>query len=686
MKSASSPTFLVSGYRRSRSAGSMVAKRKSIKRSDYNRVLVTDTLPNEAPIVFSNDGLYRNCSAAATAEPIMRTLLDTLVLTNGLQENKWRLPYSYKVRKTQIDFRRLAVIHPRSQWELRLLYEEYTEMILYLCSRSEFSIRQPYKVASRYYERKSDSAVNRYKEGVVALLREDPVTQYSPSFFAYKDFNRPHKFFDSMQFCDLEKQYKFLWRIDVAKCFESIYTHTLSWAIKDKEFSKQKKNIVDSTFGETFAKKMQNANNGETNGIVIGPEASRIFAEILFQAIDRRALINLRQLKSPLIHGRDYAVRRYVDDTFIFSNDQDDLRAVYEKYSEALELCNMRINSEKTERMSRPFATDKSRAIGLASRGVNEFIKSFCKQNKKSGKLTPTKIRYPASLTQSFIASCREMCPKNPAGYDEIASFLIGSLLERIKKIVDIQKAPLSEKSRGQYAQALRVLLDIMYFLYNMSPDVSSSYHMATAIILANRFARRHLGEHEPVIKQAIYDHTEQLLSSKNIREMGVKGFICLEAINVVLAASDLGKAHLLPEPEVRRLMQAGTSQGDSGGKYSYFGIVSCLFYIKDHDIYSSLRKEIVSDIKVHLSDLRDVSTNAEKALLLLDILACPHLEIQFKEKLVVRLHKDIGQPAPNQADLDAFFAKSDEQYWFVKWKGVDLLNMLQKRELRRAY
>jgi hypothetical protein len=406
-------------------------------------------------------------------------------------DNKPRIPYAYRVRKDYLDFRRLSLIHPRSQWDLRTLYEEYAEMILYLCSRSEFSIRYPYKIASRFYERKSDATVNRYKTGRVMLLKRDPLTQYCPSFFAYK-FNRQHKFFDSMEFCNLEKRFKYLWRVDVAKCFESIYTHSLSWAIKDKEFTKKNKS-VDSTFGQLFDKRMQSANNGETNGIVIGPEASRIFAEVLFQAIDRRALVALQGLQKPLNHEADYAVRRYVDDIFIFTNSEDVAKTVYEKYAEALELGNMRINSQKTRHLSRPFLSEKSLAIRRASRGVNEFIGSFCKEKGNSARLVPTKIRKPQSLTQHFIASCREMCPGAPSGYDEVAPFLIGALLERIKKIVNVGSEPLLAKSKRDYAQAIRVLLEVMYFLYNTSPEVNSSYHLATAIILANRFAERHL-------------------------------------------------------------------------------------------------------------------------------------------------------------------------------------------------
>jgi hypothetical protein len=113
----------------------MANKKKTIKRSDYNRVLITETIPRETPIIFSNDGLYRNCSSAAKSGAILQDLLSKLVLPKNPPDNKPRIPYAYRVRKDYLDFRRLSLIHPRSQWDLRTLYEEYAEMILYLCSR-----------------------------------------------------------------------------------------------------------------------------------------------------------------------------------------------------------------------------------------------------------------------------------------------------------------------------------------------------------------------------------------------------------------------------------------------------------------------------------------------------------------------------------------------------------------------
>jgi hypothetical protein len=52
---------------------------------------------------------------------------------------------------------------------------------------------------------------------------------------------------------------------------------------------------------------MQEANWGETNGILIGPEVSRIFAEAIMQSIDVDVQRNLGS-----VAGR-VAIRRYVE-------------------------------------------------------------------------------------------------------------------------------------------------------------------------------------------------------------------------------------------------------------------------------------------------------------------------------------------------------------------------------------
>src|SRR5690606_17626594 len=110
---------------------------------------------------------------------------------------------------------------------------------------------------------------------------------------------------------------------------------TISWALFNKAIIKD--NIDDSrkTFGGEFDELMQKLNANETNGIVIGPEFSRIFAELILQQIDNDILNNLlsSDANQPrLIHKRDYEIFRYVDDYFIFYNKEEDKERILKEF------------------------------------------------------------------------------------------------------------------------------------------------------------------------------------------------------------------------------------------------------------------------------------------------------------------------------------------------------------------
>ena len=67
---------------------------------------------------------------------------------------------------------------------------------------------------------------------------------------------------------------------------------------------------------------MQGMNYQETNGIIIGPEFSRLFAEVILQYVDQRVEQELL-LKHEYRHKVDYECYRYVDDYFFFYNNEE---------------------------------------------------------------------------------------------------------------------------------------------------------------------------------------------------------------------------------------------------------------------------------------------------------------------------------------------------------------------------
>ena len=107
-------------------------------------------------------------------------------------------------------------------------------------------------------------------------------------------------------------------KFDIQGCFDNIYTHSIAWAVNGgASIYKDLFEGEDDSFAAEWDKIMQNLNYNETNGIVIGPEFSRIFAEVIMQHIDLRAESEF--MKVGLKNKVDYECYRYVDDYFLWS-------------------------------------------------------------------------------------------------------------------------------------------------------------------------------------------------------------------------------------------------------------------------------------------------------------------------------------------------------------------------------
>ncbi|MPS78653.1 MAG: RNA-directed DNA polymerase [Achromobacter sp.] len=650
-------------------------KKNRIRRSDYNRVLITETTPFETPIIFSNDGLYDQIAALDCAGHVQRTIIKSLVLYEGVSKPpNSTIPYTYKIKKDSKNFRRLALLHPASQWKTRIFYEKYEQLIIHYCSISPASIRAPKAVATSFYSKSSWENVNKYKTGSIALHELDRYAKHAPSFFSYRGHDRLYKFFNSRDFFSLEKKFSFLTTLDVTKCFDSIYTHCLSWAVKDKPFTKSHVS-VSSTFSQEFDCVIRHGNHNETNGIPIGPEVSRIFAEILFQEIDRRVIHALADLK----FQQDYELRRYVDDVFIFARNELVANRIHDKYADVLIDFNLHTNTAKSTCIRRPFSSSKARLVHDAGFQANLFFDKFLDQTGM-GVLRPKAIHNTWKLTKSYIDSVKALCHSNDALYDEIASFLISVITERVKRLVNRDDSPEAVQESG-YVDAFIVLLDVLFFFYSVSPSVGASYKLSTSLILTARFSKQHLLVTYPTVHQKIYDLTCSLLHDQcGMKHAGdIEGFVHLESFNIALATRELGNNHLLPADVIDELFV-------SAGKLTYFTIVSSLFYVRDSDVYQDLREKLLDAAAEKLSDLSDILMNSEKAHLLLDLLSCPYVPNKQKATWIKSLFKNFQITQPTKADIQEFLTGISTSHAQVDWKDIDLLNSLEKKELKQAY
>lgn len=653
---------------------------KYIEKSDYTRVLLTETLPYETPIIFSNDGLYERIKRIDDFPEFEKKLIGLIIYgekTIGNRRNKQikpTKPYLYKICKDSVNFRRLALLHPISQYQTKLFYEKYASLILYYCSISPASIRAPKGIASTFYTKGLWENLYQYKEDQISSVEKDALVKHMPSFFSYKGYDRLYKFFNSSEYFRLEKRFRVQMSLDVSKCFDSIYTHSIAWATKDKAFTKD--NLNKNAFGDAFDTLIRHGNDNETNGIPIGPEVSRVFSEIIFQKID---LLTIEKLKSEDINLKfdiNYVFKRYVDDVYIFADNQEIAEKIYAIYSDSLVSFNLHTNVSKALITTRPFASSKSRLMHEISNLSNNFFDKFLEVDGLK-KLRPKKIYRSSRLAKSFIESIKVLCVHNNVGYDEISSFVISSLTNRVKRLIDTDEVLNEEKSN--YYRVLKTIIEVAFFLYEVAPSVGASYKLSTMVIFTIRFCRNY-SVYEEEIALKIFGLTNDLMlnESNRMQSISLEGFIHLEFLNVLLAVRELGDLYLLPETTLKKLFLGQD-------KLSYFTVTSCLFYIKDNRQYDTIRLELIHYINRQLSNLKDITINSEKAYLLLDILSCPYISSSDSEKLVEKV-AFLLKTSLNTSEISNLVDSFKNQCWHTDWSNVDLLNLLEKKELKQSY
>lgn len=94
-----------------------------------------------------------------------------------------------------------------------------------------------------------------------------------------------------------------LLRTDLSRFYGSIYTHSIPWALHTKPVAKARRHD-DSLLGNRLDLWLRNAQDSQTVGIAIGPDASLVIAESLLAAVDERL-----QKEAKILRGL-----RYVDD------------------------------------------------------------------------------------------------------------------------------------------------------------------------------------------------------------------------------------------------------------------------------------------------------------------------------------------------------------------------------------
>lgn len=331
-----------------------------------NLFLRTDVLAEEIPILFSNKAVYMNFTKQR-----MKLYRDNNKLLESIT-----VPLFFHIPKSSNEKRKIGLLHPIAQIQTFDYMLRYEQLILSFCENSPFSVRSPMKrnrpkikdIELRKKEIAKIEEEYSFNEKLSVTSEEDQILFYN--FFSYRKYKKITDLYNSPRFNRDKYKYNFFLKLDIQRCFPSIYTHSLSWAIfGDKSLAKKYRG-VDNSFPNASDKISQKINFNETHGLVVGPEFSRVIAELLFTRIDIDLEIFAK--KNGLHNKREYSLYRFIDDYFIFAAKKEHIELLQSFLRSELEKYNLTLNIGKTELQEKPFEIYDASIIAL-KRAIKEF-------------------------------------------------------------------------------------------------------------------------------------------------------------------------------------------------------------------------------------------------------------------------------------------------------------------------
>jgi len=707
------------------------------------RVLFSDVLPYECPIIFSNRYLYRFLAKYLWVPEKggnKETLLKQKKRTNekdanifaallfgcydhnkpigDLKHKNSALFYQFNIAHKPNKNRTLSIIHPYNQWQVVEFYEQYKYSILYLCNQSKYSLRKPHKIAQYFYYRdRLHHKLSGHENDKVELFFKE--YENLKTYFSYEKYSNIYKFYEGYRYQRAEKKFKHLMKFDLQSCFDSIYTHTISWATTGgADKVKVLPNYHGSWVGDAFDHLMQSVNARETNGIVIGPEFSRIFAEIILQYIDQK--VEQELFKKNLCHKSTYECYRYVDDYFLFYNNEKDRDIFIETLTKWLKEFKLQISPSKTEEFERPFITK----VTIAKQQIEDLLSNIFSiplweevesnlstekeedaeevDSDKDKEILDKKfnIYLPANSVNVQIKAIVRECGIE---YRDIANYLLEKISQRLDTFLNRyeigfkkyerlmskegtnkdQVELLAQRVQRKLMSYLVSLIDVAFFVFNSNRQVNTTLKLQKIMNSIVIYAKRH-GDFKvnsrvrfqtiskDIIFKKIQDEIVLVLATTDSHRNTLH-----ESLYLLILAKELGYAYLLAPKVIKSFIDKSELQ------YDLFVCTILLYYYANHTCYNEERTLLKNEIlkKYRLVTKSERKRNSELTILTADMMTCPFVDDTYKKNLLTL----IGITEIKDQQMIIRFAKK-QKYIFTRWTMFNLNKELQAKISQEVY
>lgn len=735
-------------------------KRRKIKlKYKKERVLFSDVLPYELPFIISNRYFYRflvrnhiriernkllwnvHCNDEVLA--IIAFLFNTTVANlkrdgeisyKGKEiKSLKRVPFAYHIRHKATKMRELTVIDPVNQIQMVDFYERRHSLMLYYTSLDRFSLRHPNKVACYFY----------YKDRLHRVLlgkKTDKLELYFHeyenlrTYFTYDRYSNIYKFYEDYCYQRAEKKFQHMLKFDIQSCFDSIYTHSISWATgggKDS-YKRHFNGGSDLSFATEWDSLMQLMNYNETNGIIIGPEFSRIFAEVILQHVDNRVENEL--MDQGYNYNKDYVCYRYVDDYFFFFNSEKVRDGAMISFVNNLREFKMTISAEKTINYERPFITEITRA----KIELDKLIDANLMYHTEEFEPIDTEEKENEDDEDEYTDIKREKVEKaimdksylhiNARQFNKMYKSVLVSMGVDSKDVVNYTLARMSrkletglkkfdsgfktlsramqspdfagmkteirkakQKKEKMLTNFLIGLLDTIFFLYSTNKKVNTTLKVLTILnqviimldhdyVVDGDTIPRFSDYARSLVFKKIQDEISLVFLTTNFDENTQ-----IETLYLLVILKELRSKYDISPESMEKYM--GVKRNEDGRILNYpktnaISIVILLYYFGNKEKYNTMKRDLMDTVfeKYELipQDLRNINT--ELRVLALDLFSCPFITIGDKSRIADLM-------GINKTDLTSILGYFKRyKFMFTRWTGVDVTKELNAKISQEVY
>ncbi|RSV16267.1 hypothetical protein CA235_05155 [Sphingomonas sp. ABOLF] len=182
---------------------------------------------------------------------------------------------------------------------------------------------------------------------------------------------------------------------DVLSFYHAIYTHSIPWALHGKRIAKRNRNPADpAMYGNRLDALLRACQDGQTIGIPVGPDSSRIISELILCAIEEHV--------GSVNFGRVVGGYRYMDDFFLCFRSHVDAEAFLAALREAVLNFGLQLNASKTQIVDALSFNEESWPGDITQLGI---ARSPEEQRRNLMRFFTEVIRHSKSLPDESIAS-----------------------------------------------------------------------------------------------------------------------------------------------------------------------------------------------------------------------------------------------------------------------------------------